>query len=97
MKHTATDCNMRGLVEIMPVLIEGTRYFTVGEIEESLSVSRTTLWRWRKQGDIPAGHRFRKMTVFTSEEIEAIRAFANRLEPIVGNNRQQMKLFNGMR
>lgn len=80
----------------MPVLIEGTQYFTVGEIEESLSVSRTTLWRWRKTGDIPLGHRFRKMTVFTAAEFEAVRAFANRLEPIQGPDRDQMKLFNGV-
>lgn len=81
----------------MPIVIEGMRYFTVGEIEEALSVSRTTIWRWRKQGDIPVGHRFRKMTVFTAEEFEAVRTFANKVEPIQGNSRNQMKLFSGVR
>jgi len=81
----------------MPVLIKGEEYFSVTEVEDSLSISRTTLWRWRKSGAVPVGHRHRKMTVFTAEELEAVRAFANRLEPVQSVNRDQMKLFNGMR
>jgi len=80
----------------MPVLRDGVQYFTMNEIEEALSISRTTLWRWRNAGEIPAGHRFRRMTVFTKEEFDAVRAFANRLEPIQANDRNQMRLFNGV-
>ena len=35
--------------------------------------------------------------VFTSDEFDAIRAFANRLEPVQAPNRNQMSLFNGGR
>ncbi len=82
----------------MPVLIGQMRYFSAAEIANELGVSRTTFWRWRSDGSIPGGRRYRGgRVVFTEEEVEEIRAFANRLEPIEGPNRNQMKLFNGVR
>jgi predicted DNA-binding transcriptional regulator AlpA len=83
--------------EIMPVLIEGIAYFSVEEIAKDLGVSRSTFWRWRALSEeLPTGRRYRgKMVVFTKEEVEAIRGFANRLEPVRRSNRAQMKLFNG--
>jgi len=80
----------------MPVNIEDTQYYTAGEIMRELGISRTTLWRWRSDGRIPTGRLYRGGTVvFTSEELDAVRAFANRLEPVQAPNRNQMSLFNG--
>ena len=49
--------------------------------------------------NLPVGRRYRggKMVLFTEEEVEAIRGFANRLEPVQRASRDQMKLFNGIR
>jgi len=82
----------------MPVTIEDTQYYRVVEITRDLGISRTTLWRWRSDGRIPPGRLYRGgAVVFTSEELDAIRAFANRLEPVQAPNRDQMALFNGGR
>ena len=77
-----------------PVEIEDLQFFGVSELVEEVGVSRQTLWRWRNDGKIPAGHRYRDGRVlFTSEQVEEICRFANRLDPIKGTNRDQMKLF----
>ena len=90
---------VRNLSATMPVLIDAIRYFCALEIAQELRVSRTTLWRWRSRGEIPRGKKYRggKMVLFTEEEFGAIREFANRLEPVRGPNRNQMKLFSGAR
>ena len=78
------------------VTIEDALYYTVVEITKELGISRTTLWRWRSDGKIPVGRLYRGGTiVFTTEEFDAVRAFANRLEPVMAANRDQMTLFNG--
>ena len=80
----------------MPVEIQGERYYTNSEVSDQLRVSRQTLWRWREKGSIPAGMRYRtRQVLFTAEEVEAIRHFANRLEPIeLGSGTvRQMGLF----
>ena len=99
MKRIATVRNASQRT-LMPVMIEGKRYFSAAEIAKNLGISRTTFWRWRRsrtEANIPVGRRYRggKMVVFTEEEVEAVRAFANRLEPVEEPNRSQMKLFNG--
>jgi len=67
----------------MPVTIEDEEYYTNSEVSDQLKVSRQTLWRWREKGSIPAGLRYRtRQVLFTAEEVEAIRQFANKLEPI---------------
>jgi excisionase family DNA binding protein len=80
----------------MPVEIQGEQYYTNSEVSDQLKVSRQTLWRWREKGSIPAGMRYRtRQVLFTAEEVEAIRRFANRLEPIeLGSGTvRQMGLF----
>jgi hypothetical protein len=67
----------------MSVIIEGEEYYTNSEVSDRLKVSRQTLWRWREKGSIPAGLRYRtRQVLFTAKEVEAIRQFANKLEPI---------------
>jgi predicted DNA-binding transcriptional regulator AlpA len=85
----------------MPVLIDGTKYYSAAEIAKDLGISRSTFWRWRglSEENLPVGRRYRggKMVLFTEAEVEAIRGFANRLEPVQRSSRDQMKLFNGAR
>jgi transposase-like protein len=62
--------------------IGGTRFFSASEVAEVIRVSRQTLWRWRKQRKVPTGRLFRDgRIVFTTDEVETIREYANRLEP----------------
>ena len=47
-------------------LIDGVRYFTTTEVLGAAGISRQTLWRWRKDGLVPQGHRFRSRGVLFS-------------------------------
>ena len=79
----------------MPVDVNGTTYFTQSEVAEEIGVTRQTVWRWCKDGKVPPGRRYRsKEQVFTPEELEEIRGYANRLEPIDVSPRDQLGLFN---
>ena len=72
----------------MPLTIEGVEFLTNTEITQKLGVSRQTLWRWRADGDVPLGRRYRrKSVVFTKEEVDQIFAFANKVEPIEADGR----------
>ena len=78
------------------MLINGVEYFSATELAYELGISRQTLWRWRQEGKIPHGHRFRdKRILFTSEEAKAVREYSTRLEPANPLNPDQFKLFNG--
>jgi hypothetical protein len=78
----------------MPIEIDGVAYFTAADIHRDLGVVRQTLWRWRKAGKIPLGRRYRdRQVVFTKEEFESIREYANRLEPVEQAGIDQLKLF----
>jgi hypothetical protein len=74
----------------MPIDIEGVPYFTAADIHRTLGVARQTLWRWRRSKKIPQGCRYRdKAIVFTHQEFEAIREYANRLEPADSRERRR--------
>jgi hypothetical protein len=80
--------------------IGGVTYFSATELIVELGVSRQTLWRWRHHGKIPTGHRYRDKTIlFTADEVELIRQYANRIEPTEKAQKQprfrQLGLFNG--
>ena len=80
----------------MPVQIHGQQYLTNSEVSAQLGVSRQTLWRWREKGLIPTGLRYRtRQVLFKSSEVEEIKIFANRLEPIElgGGGIKQLGLF----
>jgi predicted DNA-binding transcriptional regulator AlpA len=81
----------------MPIEIEGVRYLTRTELLDELAVTRQTLWRWQREGKIPTGQRYRgRLVVFGPGEVEVIREFANRLEPIVGGGAAQLPLFTSL-
>ena len=82
----------------MPIQIDSITYYSATEVIGDLNVSRQTLWRWRNEGKVPAGHRYRgRQILFTSAEAEEIRQFANRIEPIDQSDANQLKLFNHKR
>lgn len=92
------DVTLRnGTLRDMPLQIDGITYLNASETLEEAGVSRQTLWRWRQEGKIPSGHRYRDHEVlFTREEVEEIKAFANRLEPIGADlDSSQLRLFGG--
>lgn len=79
----------------MPIQIEGLAYFSATDIHKDLGVARQTLWRWRKARKIPQGRRYRdRQVVFTEQEVEAIREYANRLEPADETVANQLALFD---
>lgn len=66
----------------MPREIEGVEYYSTAEICDAAEISRQTLWRWRQEGLVPAGNRFRDgQLLFTTGEYQEILAYANRVEP----------------
>jgi len=77
-----------------PVHIDGIAYFAATDLAAILDISRQTLWRWRRTGKIPLGHRFRDgQTFFTQSEVEEIKSFAHRIKPIDPTDRNQLELF----
>jgi len=79
----------------MALKIAGTPYVAANELLRELDISRQTLWRWRREGYVPQGHRFRDgKVVFTQEEADEVRRYANRIEPIDEAERNQLGLFS---
>jgi predicted site-specific integrase-resolvase len=79
------------------VRIAGTTYLPATEVAKNIGISRTTLWRWRHGGKIPLGRRYRNgLILFSPAEVELIRNYADRLEPIsakvTARSRHQSKL-----
>jgi predicted DNA-binding transcriptional regulator AlpA len=98
MLHVETGVTMRNIEDVpKSVIIDGIAYISTSAVLEALSISRQTLWRWRNEGKVPPGRRYRgRHVVFSQPDFEAISAYANLLEPITKpNNKDQLKLFNG--
>jgi len=63
MQRPETACDMA-------VELDGEVYLCVSEVAERIGVSRQTLWRWRTEGEIPTGHRYRGgKVVFSLPEV----------------------------
>ena len=78
----------------MPIEINGAEYLLATEIAGAVGVSRQTLWRWRRDGKIPMGQKYRGcQIVFTYDELETICQFSKRLEPVDGVMERQGTLF----
>jgi predicted DNA-binding transcriptional regulator AlpA len=81
----------------MPLQINGAEYFSAAEVADGVGVSRVTLWRWRQDGRIPRGNRLRgRQVLFTKGEVEAIRDYALRVEPISPEGSDQLSLFRSL-
>jgi predicted DNA-binding transcriptional regulator AlpA len=78
----------------MPTQIDGVPYFSAAELVDELGISRQTLWRWRQEGHVPMGYRFRdRQILFTADEAEVIRRYAFRLQPADTSAPRQLSLF----
>lgn len=65
------------------VSIAGTTYLPATEVAKHVGISRTTLWRWRREGKIPLGRRYRNgLILFSPAEVQMVRNYADKLEPI---------------
>jgi predicted DNA-binding transcriptional regulator AlpA len=82
----------------MPLHINGSLYFKSTEVLDELDISRQTLWRWRQDPDFPQGAKLRGRLVFSQDELEAIKDYAFRLEPVEPEvDPSQLALFEGRR
>ena len=67
----------------MPVTVNGQTYYRTNEAYRIVGVSRTTLFRWLKQGILKeAEYRDRRgWRLFTEDEIDEMKAEANKVNP----------------
>ena len=73
--------------------IEGVEYYSASDIVEKIGISRQTFWRWRQQGKIPLGNKYRDGRIlFTTNEYEKIYQFANHIVPVENYEANQIKL-----
>ena len=97
MQHHATfryGCNIPPEKTLLAMELHGQEYLPSGELAEELGISRQTLWRWRKQGKVPAGHKYRDgQVLFTTEEASRVREYAHQLEPLDQVSLDQLRLF----
>ena len=80
----------------MPIELRESEYFQIGEVADLVGRHRTTLWRWRQRGVIPEGLRYcDQQLLYTPAEVEAIYAYAHRLQPDEARQRlrNQLTLF----
>jgi transposase-like protein len=77
----------------MTVIVDGQIYYRTAEVCRIVGISRATLFRWLKE-DIfkEAKHRDRRgWRLFTEEEVERLKAEANRV-----NNTDQVEIAKGL-
>jgi DNA-binding transcriptional MerR regulator len=61
--------------------INGAEFSTMSEVAEAAGVTRQTLWRWRADGRVSQGRRYRgRIILYTAAEREEICSFAHRIE-----------------
>lgn len=76
-----TPCDLKDS-DLMAVEVDGATYYSASEVVRLLGISRQSLWRWRTDGKVPAGRRYRdRQILFTAREVEQVKEYANRLEP----------------
>ena len=90
MRHAVTYQDDRNAMQparassaLDPLSIEGVLYFTAAQVAREAGVTRQTLWRWRQEGKVPTGRRYRdKQILFTPAELALVRDYAHRIEPL---------------
>ncbi len=75
------------------IIVQGVPYIPTRVVLSRLRITRQTLWRWRKEGKVPLGKRYRdKQLVFSLSEITDILEYAERVEEIPSTGQKQLKL-----
>ena len=78
----------------MPIELGGVTYLLATEVADLVGVSRHTFWKWRQAGKVPPGRKYRgRLVIFTSAELEQVRQYAHRVEPIGRSDIEQLRLF----
>ena len=68
--------------DIASLEVAGITYYPASEVARVAGVSRQSLWRWRQEGKVPPGRRYRdRQILFTARELEQVLSYANRIEP----------------
>jgi predicted site-specific integrase-resolvase len=59
----------------MPVMINGQKYYRTAEVCQIVGISRNTLFRWLKEGDVTeVEHRdYRGWRLFTQAQVDAMK------------------------
>jgi len=64
--------------------LNGLVFYTLAEVCELAGMTRQTFWRWRSEGRVPSGTRFRdRQLLFSTSEVEVIKEYSNRMQPAV--------------
>ncbi len=64
----------------MSIQIQGETYIKATDLALEIGTTRQSLWRWRKNGVIPTGQKYRnQQVVFSVAEANQIREYANRI------------------
>lgn len=72
----------RPVSRLPQLLKDGVEYVAATAVARSVGVTRQTLWRWRTDGKVPTGHRFRTGEIFfTRAEADRVREYATLIEP----------------
>ena len=68
----------------MPVAINGKRYYRTSEACRMIGISRTTLLRWLKEGNLklPEYRDRRKWRLFTEDDVNRLNLEANQVSAI---------------
>lgn len=68
----------------MPVAINGQRFYRTAEACQMVGISRTTLLRWLRQGNLklPEYRDRRKWRLFTKDDVDRLNLEANRISAI---------------
>jgi predicted DNA-binding transcriptional regulator AlpA len=88
-----SETALNGLEHVIE--IDRIPYYSTLDVLTAAGISRQTLWRWRQEGKVPRGNRFRNGQVLFSEaEYRAVLEFANRVEPqLIPTHRLQLGFF----
>lgn len=82
LKHVVTWCYALLPRLAVPTTLHDTTFLSASEVAGLAGVSRQSLWRWKKAGLVPPGRRYRgREFLYTRAELEAVFAYAHRLEP----------------
>ena len=68
----------------MPVAINGQRFYRTSEACRMVGISRTTLLRWLRQGNLklPEYRDRRRWRLFTEDDVDRLNLEANRISAI---------------